>query len=226
MSGTGKAGEKQKKISASERVYNHLRDEMHRGVILPGNAIDLSKVSKTLGISSTPLRDALIRLEAEGFVTIYPRSKVLVNVLELSDFHYLYAAIGALEHTLVLNGLERYDKNVVEKMRKLNKEMEKAIDDQNMQLYDHTHFAFHEVFLEQEPNIFAERILKTIKNRLWDFPRKNFLRGWYYQAIEEHHLIIDAIERRDEKSIAHMIRNVHWGYPCCKDYIKKEYNLE
>ena len=111
-------------------------------------------------------------------------------------------------------------------MRKLNKEMESAIDDQNMPLYDQTHFAFHEVFLEKEPNIFAERILKTIKNRLWDFPRKNFLRGWYYQAIEAHHLIIDAIERRDEKAIGHMIKNVHWGYPCCKDYIKKEYNLE
>ena len=115
---------KEKKISAAERVYNHLRDEMHRGVILPGNAIDLAKVSATLEISSTPLRDALIRLEAEGFVTIYPRSKVLVNVLELADFHYLYSVIGALEYTLVLNGLDRYTKAVIEKMRKLNKEME------------------------------------------------------------------------------------------------------
>ncbi|MCG8617194.1 MAG: GntR family transcriptional regulator [Desulfobacterales bacterium] len=215
-----------KKISASERVYNHLRDNMHRGIILPGAAIDLSKVSATLKISSTPLRDALIRLEAEGFVTIYPRSKVLVNVLELSDFHYLYTVIGALEYTLILNALDRYTPAVIGKMKQLNREMEAAIDDNNMQAYDQTHFAFHEIFLELEPNTFAQRILKTIKNRLWDFPRKNFLTGWYYQAIEEHDFIIGAIERRDEKNLAHFVKDVHWGYPCCKDFIKKEYNLE
>ena len=215
-----------KKVSASERVYNHLRDNMHRGVILPGAAIDMAKVSATLKISSTPLRDALIRLEAEGFVTIYPRSKVLVNVLELSDFHYLYTVIGALEYTLILNGLDRYSPAVIEKMKQLNRKMEAAIDDHNMQEYDRTHFAFHEIFLDIEPNTFAERILKTIKNRLWDFPRKNFLTGWYYQAIEEHDFIIDAIERRDEKGLGHFVKEVHWGYPCCKAFIKKEYNLE
>lgn len=215
-----------KKISASERVYNHLRDNMHRGIILPGAAIDMAKVSSTLKISSTPLRDALIRLEAEGFVTIYPRSKVLVNVLELTDFHYLYTVIGGLEYTLIINGLDRYTPAVIKRMRDLNRQMEAAIDDNNMQVYDQTHFAFHEVFLDIEPNTFARRILKTIKNRLWDFPRKNFLTGWYYQAIEEHEFIIDAIERRDEKNLAHFVKDVHWGFPCCREYIKKEYNLE
>lgn len=217
---------KQNKISARERVYNHLRDEMHRGAILPGNAIDLVKVEKTLKISSTPMRDALIRLEAEGFVTIHPRSKVVVNILELDDFDYLYSVMGAIESSLIINGLENYSTEVIARMRRLNREMESAINNQDMQTYDQIHYIFHEVFLEQQHNLFAERIISSIKNRLWDFPRKNFLTGWYHQAIEEHKQIINAIEEKDPAAISHQVKNIHWGYALCKEYIKKEYNLE
>ncbi len=212
-------------MKASDRVYKYLRDEMHQGVILPGNAIDLNKVSDTLKISSTPLRDALIRLEAEGFVTIHPRSKVVVNVLELEDFDYLYAVMGALEYTLILNGLDNYTPKVIEKLRQLNNKMRHAVNEQDLRNYDESHFIFHEVFLEQEPNIFAERILKSVKNRLWDFPRKNFLTNWYQQAIDEHANIIDAIERKDRDGLFHFIRGVHWGFSYNKEHIIKEYNL-
>ncbi|MGZ5423970.1 MAG: GntR family transcriptional regulator, partial [Candidatus Aminicenantales bacterium] len=46
---------------------------MRRGEILPGSAIDMEETSKKLGVSKTPLRDALLQLETEDFVTILPR---------------------------------------------------------------------------------------------------------------------------------------------------------
>ena len=49
--------------SLREQVYYYLRDEMHSGRLHPGAAIDLSGIAKMLGISKTPLREALIQLE-------------------------------------------------------------------------------------------------------------------------------------------------------------------
>lgn len=82
------------------------------------------------------------------------------------------------------------------------------------------------VFFEVSPNIFAERILSPIKNRLWDFPRKNFVREWYLAAVEEHSLIIDAIEERNYERLMHCVNELHWGYKYNEKCIRKEYNLD
>ncbi|MCC7295868.1 MAG: GntR family transcriptional regulator, partial [Acidobacteria bacterium] len=72
---------------------------MRRGEILPGSVIDMEETSLRLGVSKTPLRDALLQLEMEGFVTILPRRKVVVNVLRPEDIKNYYEIIGALEST-------------------------------------------------------------------------------------------------------------------------------
>ena len=59
--------------SLREQVYQYLRTEMFNGRIIPGEYIRLNEMSERLGISKTPLRDAIIQLECERFVTILPR---------------------------------------------------------------------------------------------------------------------------------------------------------
>ncbi len=59
--------------SLSDQVYEYLRRQMNQGDLLPGSTINIAEIANQLGISKTPLRDALIHLELEGFVTIIPR---------------------------------------------------------------------------------------------------------------------------------------------------------
>ncbi len=56
--------------SLKDQVYEYLREQLHKGKIKPGSVINMDGTSRKLGISKTPLRDALIQLEMEGFVTI------------------------------------------------------------------------------------------------------------------------------------------------------------
>ena len=51
--------------SLREQVYDHLREQMNNGELLPSSSINLTEISRQLGISKTPLRDALIQLEAD-----------------------------------------------------------------------------------------------------------------------------------------------------------------
>ena len=50
----------------------NLREQMAKGELLPGADINMNKLSATLGVSKTPLRDALIQMECEGLVEILP----------------------------------------------------------------------------------------------------------------------------------------------------------
>ncbi len=198
---------------------------MKNGDLPPGSVLDLKKISLDLGISSTPLRDSLLTLEAEGYLTIYPRSMVVINKLELDDFPFLYEIMGALEYTVISVALQDYTPEKLSKMRQLNMEMKNAVLAGDMTEYDRSHYEFHEIFFHVRPNVFAYRIVRPIKNRLWDFPRKNFVREWYLAAIDEHALIIDAIEKRDLERLSHAVRELHWGYAYNEASIKKSYGF-
>jgi len=80
--------------SLKEQVYEYLREQMRRGDLKPGSVIEMEETSKKLGVSKTPLRDALLQLEMEDFVTILPRRKVVVNVLTLQDIRNYYEVMG------------------------------------------------------------------------------------------------------------------------------------
>src|SRR5512136_3202318 len=88
--------------SLKEQVYEYLREQMRHGHILPGSVIDMEETSRRLGVSKTPLRDALLQLEMEDFVSILPRRKVVVNVLTEEDIRNYYDIIGALESVALL----------------------------------------------------------------------------------------------------------------------------
>ncbi|HUX38458.1 MAG TPA: GntR family transcriptional regulator, partial [Rectinemataceae bacterium] len=82
--------------SLAERVYDELKTRLNRGELRPGVFLDQAALGAELGMSRAPLRDALIRLELEGFVTVYPRRGVMVRPLDLSTVRNIYEILGAL----------------------------------------------------------------------------------------------------------------------------------
>src|SRR5512137_57375 len=87
--------------SLSAIVYEDLKRRLNAGLLKPGQFIDLSALGRELGMSRTPLRDAMIRLELEGFVVVYPRRGVMVRVLDLAAIRDIYQIVGALEASVV-----------------------------------------------------------------------------------------------------------------------------
>ena len=83
--------------SLKEQVYDYLRRQFQAHRLQPGAVINMEATAKKLGVSKTPLRDALVQLEMEGFVTINPRRGIFVRALPLEEIREFYQVIGALE---------------------------------------------------------------------------------------------------------------------------------
>ncbi|MBC2722201.1 MAG: GntR family transcriptional regulator, partial [Desulfosporosinus sp.] len=66
-------------LSLREQVYQYLSHEIQAGELRPGASIRLDVLSKKLGISKTPLKEAILKLECEGFVEILPRRGIVVK---------------------------------------------------------------------------------------------------------------------------------------------------
>ena len=210
--------------SLKEQVYDFLRVQMQKGELLPGSTIDMEETSRLLGVSKTPLRDALLQLESEGFVTILPRRKILVNGLTIDDIRDYYEVIGALESMALHSAFDQIGEAEVDLMDALNAEMNDAIAKDDFDLYYSKNLLFHDVFLGRSGNETLIRIVTNLKKRLYDFPRRQgFVKEWEQGSIIEHARLIDLIRRREKEAAAAHIRDVHWSFEIQEPFIARYY---
>jgi DNA-binding GntR family transcriptional regulator len=210
--------------SLKEQVYEYLREQMRTGEIRPGSVIDMEETSKKLGVSKTPLRDALLQLEMEDFVSILPRRKVVVNALSKEDIRNYYDIIGALESIALLKAFDRIRPADVDGMQALNDAMARAIDDNDFDLYYEKNLALHDTFLSRCGNESLIKIVNTLKKRLYDFPRsKGFVKEWEEASIGEHQALIDLIRQGKRLEAADHVRDVHWSFEVQEPYVKRYY---
>ena len=86
--------------SLREQVYEYLRETLSTGALEPGDSIRIDDLSDKLGVSRTPLREALLQLDWEGFIIISPRRGIRVRRLYLCIIRHLYEIIGALDASI------------------------------------------------------------------------------------------------------------------------------
>jgi DNA-binding GntR family transcriptional regulator len=212
--------------SLREQVYDFIREELTRGKLIPGAAVNLNVISRQLGISKTPLRDALLQLDTEGFVTISPRRGVFVNRLTLEDIRNCYEIVGALETTVILAVFDSVQPLHIEKMKLLNRELRTSIKKEDFQAYYQQNILFHDVFLEMSHNQSLKRIIAPMKQRLYDFPRRGYIKEWEQSNCRDHDRLIEAFEAGDREAAVQVWRDVHWSFEVQEKYIRRFYYPE
>jgi DNA-binding GntR family transcriptional regulator len=209
--------------SLREQVYEYLRDEIQNRNLLPGSTINLNEISQQLGISKTPLRDAIIQLEIEGFVTILPRRGVTVKKLGLHEIKHSYEIVGALEGAVILSVFDKITASHISQMETLNGEQIAALESETYDSYYKLNLDFHGVFLELSDNKTLLNIITPHKQRLYDFPRRGYIKEWEQNNCEEHHQFIELLKKKDREGAAHIMRDVHWSYSVQEKYIRQFY---
>lgn len=199
-------------ISLREQVYQYLADQIQAGELSPGTFIKLDVLSKKFDISKTPLKEAIIKLECEGFVEILPRRGILVRKLTHQEIRDLYEIVGTLESMVVLSVFDQLRKDHIDEMKQCNEEMLNALENKEFNKYYQLNLRFHDYFLSLSPNIILRSYIASVKQRLYDFNRRNYVKAWELENIEEHRKFIRCIEDGDRDGAVKVIRDEHWGW--------------
>jgi DNA-binding GntR family transcriptional regulator len=212
--------------SLSEQVYSYLRRQMNQGSILPGSTINIGEIAKQLGISKTPLRDALIHMEIEGFVEIIPRRGVRVNELNIHDVKNAYDAIGLVEAFIVTTCIDKIDSTHIQKLEELNETMISDIKSNDFSRLFKTNLQFHNVYLDISDNEPLKKFILPIKHRLYDFPRQNYISEWELENCEEHRKFLNELKQGNGEDAAKILKDIHWSFEYQKDFIYQFYGTQ
>ncbi len=215
------------RASLREQVYEILRGQLDIGELKPGSVIRQDEIAHQLGVSRTPLREALLRLEQEGFVIIKPRSGIRVRHLTEQTIRNLYQMIGALEASVLVTESAALNDEKIARMRAHNEEGRAALASDDFDHYYEANLALHDGYLELSNNAELIHAVTAMKQRLYDFPRKRtFVKEWELASVDEHEEIISHLEAGDFAWAAEIVRDVHWSYEVQKDFIRSYYRDE
>ena len=150
----------QDNYSLSARVYNHIRDGILSGRYKDGDELKEMTIGEELGVSRTPVREALRQLDLEGLITIIPNKGAFVEGVSLDDIRDIYDIRARLEGLCARWAAEKITDELMEQMEEiiyLSEFHEEKGNSKQLLLLDNR---FHEILYEASQSKELKRILK------------------------------------------------------------------
>jgi DNA-binding GntR family transcriptional regulator len=182
--------------SAADYAYDVLRSEIVEGRFAPGRRLREIELASWLGVSRTPTRQALSRLEFEGLITLKPRTGLVVASLDDKAMEELYEMRSALEGTAAAMAARHASARDLEVLVDLV-ETETSLPADPIIRYRHN-LAFHNAIYSAAHNRFLMKSLHALNDAIALLgPTTMAAEGRLADAAAEHRAIVDCISRQD-----------------------------
>ena len=146
-----------------ETIYANLRDWIIQGILEPEEKLKDDELARRLGVSRTPVREALMRLEDEGLIETSANRWTKVSSVTLGDAKRIYPIVARLETLALELAFNHLTKEDFKTMRQANQTLQKALDTKKPVDAARADVAFHRVFIERSQNPELTRMLNELK---------------------------------------------------------------
>lgn len=194
--------------SMQEIAFQAIKQAIMRNELLPGNIYSEQAVAKEMGMSKTPVHQALLDLENKGFVSIFPRKGFKVSTLSAKNIRDMFELRRTLERTVVLKITPRLTAEDFRKLDRIVQQIEQTRDPIDFQKHDR---AFHRYLASLTNNTYIINALNTVWD-LSDWVGASLLYNWggFSQAAGEHLAVYEFMTAGEaEKAAAAMERHLN-----------------
>ncbi|MDX2003685.1 MAG: GntR family transcriptional regulator [Meiothermus sp.] len=189
-----------------DTVRGALRDAILEGRLAPGQKLSVPELSRQLGVSRSPVREAILQLVAEGLAVELPRRGVLVAEFGLQDVAHIFEVREALEVASVRLGAGRATRDDLEALRKLLEEQALQVKRNDLEGYQQTDLHFHKLLGSLSHNPVMERHIGLLKDQS-RLALENSARSiaQLERGHAEHVEILAALKARDGERAAEVL---------------------
>lgn len=196
-----------------EVVFNALRQAIIVGELKPGERLREEKLAEKMGVSRTPIREAIRKLELEGFVEMLPRKGAHVANLCVKDI------MDVLEVRATLDGLatslcaERITDSELEELKNINKAFSEYVKNENLQGSIKKDVEFHDIIYRSSRN---DKLIQLINNLREQVQRFRII------LLKDYENTIDLIKEHADIYEAVSSKNSDAARKAAQDHIKKQ----
>ncbi len=202
-------------MASVNNVYDFISNQLTLGNIKRSDRITEQYLVDNLGISRTPVREALVKLTADGILEHVPRKGYKVKSYNKKDVQELYTLIGVLDGKIAEMSCKKLDNKDFSLMKFLTESMNSAISNQLYTKYNELQSQFHDVYMNKCNN---KIMVKELQNKKDIFIGKNYMymgpesiNNHLSSANEEHKKLLDLFMKRESRKVRDYLENVHWN---------------
>lgn len=186
-------------------AYDRIKAGILHGTFPPGRRLSQVKIAARLGLSRTPVREALRLIEKEGLITSERGRQILISATSMADLDELYALRITLDTTTVRTTVPDLSDADLSEMRNCLARMEAYAAPERFDEFDHAHRMFHIVAIRHAGPRHVE--YSTQLNEHAGRYRKLYMvqANSYRQSGDEHQAILDACATRDGDAVAWLL---------------------
>jgi DNA-binding GntR family transcriptional regulator len=194
-----------RRAQLSDEVAGHLRAAIMSGALRPGTFIRLDETAAKLGVSATPVREALLKLRGEGMVQLEPHRGHVVLPLSRQDVDDIFWVQATIAKELAASAAERITDAEINELEQLTDVLTAAVAAGDIDAIASTEFAFHRAFNHTTGRIKLAWFLLHVARYM---PLVVYAADpqWGGAAVQNHREVIAALRRRDTAAVvAHTI---------------------
>lgn len=181
-----------------ELVFESLREAIISGQLRPGERLMEIQLAEEMGVSRTPVREAIRKLELEGLVAMIPRKGAYVAGLSLKDIVDVFEIRGALEGLAAELAAERITDEELEELERYLVKIAEAIEKDDLEKVVANDTDFHSLLYQASRNQRLSQIINNLREQIQRFRTTSLsYPGRMKTALEEHRKIVEAISARD-----------------------------
>ena len=181
-----------------EMAYQALRTSIMRCELHPGDRLIIDEISRQLGVSHIPVREALHQLQSEGLVVNIPHTGATVAPISPNDVEEVFSLMEGLERIALRFAANRMNADDLELLRTAVSEMDQAAANGDGEQWGALNSRFHrEIARIADMQLLRDFTARTLDQ--WDRVRRyyNILSGRIGRAQQQHHDILAALESND-----------------------------
>ncbi|RRQ48342.1 GntR family transcriptional regulator [Maribacter algicola] len=193
------------KINLRDQVRDYLLFQMKQGKLQIGKTINLAALSRELGVSVTPIREALTQLQQSHIIKAVPNRGFIIAELDVKEAEDLYGLVASLEVMAIENS--EFNRNHIDALRKQQDVFENAQDAISRIQAD---LEFHHLLTKGYENELALKILQDLRTRIFFYERAfTSDDSFYNKSDNQHEAIISAIAD-DNVPTASLLLKMNW----------------
>jgi GntR family transcriptional regulator, rspAB operon transcriptional repressor len=209
---------------AAPQVYEHLRDMIMSLALVPGTVLNRLTLQQEFGLSSTPIRDALLRLQEDGLVEIFPQHATMVSPIDLALAHQAHFLRRSLELEIVRNLALSPEPRLIARLQGFIAQQQALMDAEDFEAFAAADRNFHQHLYEAAG---MQELWALVRSRSGHIDRLRRLHlptpGKAQDIVRHHKLIVQAIADGKPDEAQQHLRDHLSGTLSHVDEIKAKY---
>lgn len=198
----------------SQTIYNYLKDAVVTNKLKANQRIIEKDIAKIFGVSTTPVREAVLRLAAEGYFLIDSRRKTIVREISSKELKDIFQVMAQLDAIAIKQVVDHIQPEHLQKLKELTKQMEQVGRSNDIEKYLEINSTIHYKIWDILPNKILRRTIEFVHCQLMIYAYSRITAfqepAVLNKSIQEHKKILQALEDKDKRALKSLVKS-NWS---------------